>query len=386
MRFGAFAVLAGLVALAVDARAAEYTLVPLPRGFQLAPSGINNFGQIAGTVGTGNSPRAHLWTPSAPNGTDGSFINLGTPPGGTESTSFAINDRGQVAGYGPVSIGAGRSTRSFLWSPAAPNGTTGTMSLVGPTEVSSGPVSATAMNDAGQVLVRRNLQTILWTPNLPNGPTGANLELPPVPNDMFFAWDINNAGQIVGSGFDDALLWNRGTGGYVQAVPLGTLRPGDASSAAAINEAGQVVGSSGTGTEPGSRRHHAFLWTPATPNGAAGAMTDLGDLPGGEDYSVASAVNNNGLVVGRSSAADDFRAFLWTAETGMVDLNAQTISGGEGWLLTSANGVNDAGQIIGSGTFGGEVRTYLLTPVPEPTCAGLAACACAAAALRRRRR
>jgi hypothetical protein len=37
-----------------------------------------------------------------------------------------------------------------------------------------------------------------------------------------------------------------------------------------------------------------------------------------------------------------------------------------GWELLSADGINDAGQIIGIGLIGGENRAYLLTPVPEP--------------------
>ena len=54
------------------------------------------------------------------------------------------------------------------------------------------------------------------------------------------------------------------------------------------------------------------------------SVTDLGDLPGGEDMSRPMAVNNLGQVVGVSGAADGRRAFLW-ANGVMTDLG--TLSG-----------------------------------------------------------
>jgi len=35
-------------------------------------------------------------------------------------------------------------------------------------------------------------------------------------------------------------------------------------------------------------------------------------------------------------------------------------------VLTSANAVNDLGQIVGDGMINGEQHGFLLTPVPEP--------------------
>jgi hypothetical protein len=39
-------------------------------------------------------------------------------------------------------------------------------------------------------------------------------------------------------------------------------------------------------------------------------MTDLGDLPGGRDFSIADGINNSGQVVGWSGTAADDHAFL----------------------------------------------------------------------------
>jgi len=36
------------------------------------------------------------------------------------------------------------------------------------------------------------------------------------------------------------------------------------------------------------------------------------------------------------------------------------------WTLVTANDINNAGQITGSGLIGGQTHAYLLTPVPEP--------------------
>lgn len=51
-------------------------------------------------------------------------------------------------------------------------------------------------------------------------------------------------------------------------------------------------------------------------------LTDLGDLPGGNNRSSAHALNARGHVAGVSSGEDGWRLFLWTPEDGMRDLAA----------------------------------------------------------------
>ena len=45
----------------------------------------------------------------------------------------------------------------------------------------------------------------------------------------------------------------------------------------------------------------------------------------------------------------------------ITDLNS-LIPAGSGWVLNRATGINDAGQIVGSGTINGVLHVFLLTP------------------------
>jgi probable HAF family extracellular repeat protein len=120
------------------------------------------------------------------------------------------------------------------------------------------------------------------------------------------------------------------------------LPPGGLSSHAFdISDAGHVVGA--FSAREGHAYGHAFLWT------STGGMQDLGDLPGGEDQSIARRVNDAGQVVGYGFAEDlsngqvgRRHAFLWTSSSGMQDLGVLP-----GHTDSEALGINDAGQVIG---------------------------------------
>lgn len=117
------------------------------------------------------------------------------------------------------------------------------------------------------------------------------------------------------------------------------------SSAAAINQSGQVVGQSQTAAGPGAEQ--AFLWT------ATDGMRDLG-LPGAI-WSTATAINDHGQVVGQSHELHDHaRSFLWSAATGRVYLADR------GCPLYEAFDINTSGQIVGVGPGPGGIRHALL--------------------------
>jgi probable HAF family extracellular repeat protein len=146
-------------------------------------------------------------------------------------------------------------------------------------------------------------------------------------------------------------------------VSLGTLAGGFNSSGYGINNSGEVVGESDTRPilHPIGRVRgfpffgtHAFLWTERD------GMKDLRHLGGGT--SSAAAISNGGQVVGTSSLMDGTsHAFSWSSADGMLDLNT-LVSPNSGWGMFEAHGVNDNGQITGYGLHNGAGRAFRLDP------------------------
>ena len=153
-----------------------------------------------------------------------------------------------------------------------------------------------------------------------------------------------------------------GAGGASGSVPgrwvitdLGTLG-GKQSTAAAINERGQVVGGSDTraGTKGGNTIGHAFLWQ-------SGKMRDLGSLAGS---SWASDINDRGQVVGTSVGRTKNpqgnrieHAVLWqggkmfdltpTAKLAPLDCYGDGFGGS---CAASGDAINGRGQVVVSMT------------------------------------
>ncbi len=120
----------------------------------------------------------------------------------------------------------------------------------------------------------------------------------------------------------------------------------------------------------GSYRYRALYWTGLETANSASEVTqiELGTLGG--DESKAYDVNNNGLIVGTAQLADSsWHAFIWDSVNGMQDLN-DFIDPNSGWILESANGINDSGWIVGYGTHNGTTRAFTLQ-IPEPATIGL---------------
>jgi probable HAF family extracellular repeat protein len=105
-------------------------------------------------------------------------------------------------------------------------------------------------------------------------------------------------------------------------------------------------------------------------------MQDLGDLPGGLDFSHALNINDSGHVVGYSAAASmGFHAFIWTGDDGIQDLNTLMDGSGLGWTFEFAHAINNGGQIVGKGVNpAGAQHAFLLTPIAEPSMLALGGC------------
>ena len=222
---------------------------------------------------------AYLWQ-------QGRLIPLGSL-GGTNAAAAAINGRGQVVGSSQIHEGSRAPFHAFLWE----NGKMTDLGTLG------GRFSdATAINDHGQVIGQSDT---------------ANMQL---------------------HGF----IWQRG-----RITDLGTLG-GNETRPLAINELGQVIGQS---TTPKGTAHHfdngaAFEWQD-------GAMTDLGTLtlkryPGYPPRSTATAINDQGEVVGTTQTFGEIgHAFLWR-DGKLTDLG--TLGGG---LASAATAIDDRGRIVG---------------------------------------
>jgi probable HAF family extracellular repeat protein len=93
-------------------------------------------------------------------------------------------------------------------------------------------------------------------------------------------------------------------------------------------------------------------------------MQDLGVLAGGNS-SQALGINDMGAVVGSSTSSSGDRAFIWTKQAGMRDLNnAASVSSGV--VFVEAHAINKAGQIIvmGSTMHGSGKAAWQCAPAP----------------------
>jgi probable HAF family extracellular repeat protein len=277
----------------------------------------------------------------------GDIFNLGTV-GGSYSSAWAISDTAQASGSSyPIGDNQQRAFR-YSGMPGA-GGTMVDIGTLGGTEA-----AGYAINDAGQVAgessTTGNVVAHAFRYTGTPGAGGSMADLGALGGTRSAAYGINNSGQVVGQAnlagnvTHHAFRYTGIPGAGGAMADLGTLG-GTVSSGNDINDAGQVTGYA---TTTGDIAYHAFRYT-GTP-GAGGAMVDLGSLGG--TFCIGNAINKSGQVAGVSDTGEfDVdtnpinHAFFYTGTPGaggaMFDL--QTLGG----LNSSANGMNDAGYVVG---------------------------------------
>jgi probable HAF family extracellular repeat protein len=315
-----------------------------PRDGAAAAFDINNSGSIVGeAVAVDFSRAAFLWRRS------GSVVDIGTITDPLRSdihpsSAMAINERGQIVGFGFVH----RRTHGFVW-------THGRSLDIGALPGGTDTSVATNINDRGQVVGYSDSdagrEAVLWQ----DGSLMSLGDLPhdPGTNDDSLARAINNRGMIVGdSSGSRAFVWYEGV---MQALPLPPGTEGG-SIAMDINERGEIVG---TAVDV------PVLWS-------RGRAHELGMPEGHRDGGIAFGVNDRGDVVGETRSRVPFGngvATIWLKGGEPRDLNNMIAEDDplKGCVvLTAAFAINDRREIAAWGpnvcaqTF---ANSYRLTPV-----------------------
>ncbi len=375
-----FSLVGTALLLPACAAAAPYTIVDLgdlPGTTQpLGAISINNRGQVTGHTYIGGSHHAFLWSPAQPNGPTGSMIDLGV----ISDPLIYINSLGQVAFNGGLQ-GVGGEV-AFLWTPSTPNGSSG--SAV-PAVSTTFPSSVLGLNDIGQMVGRMYPGTaFFWTPLTPNGSSGVtNVYQAFGSNGPYWgpgygnfgaATAINNAGQVAGYAIFDfygrAFIHQNPPASFPPVSPydFGTIAPADLLEPFQPNN---QEGASGLGSINASG-HGAGSRVFAN---SLGQVCKLPVYWDGSSFRgigtacsyTANAINNHDMVVGQTLLANaNGESGGFLYANGVMTELRTLIDPSLGWRIVNATGINDAGQIVGVGNHNGSIRPFLMTPEPVP--------------------
>ena len=294
--------------------------------------------------------------------------------GGTSSGGNSINDQSWVAGY---SRQPDRNRHATLWrnSLLSDLGTLGGLNssvtwnvkntagiIVGISQTATPEPLGEWWSSFAFYSTPNNIGYInlgfVWENNqmrgLPNFPGGNN----------GFATGANNLGQVVGwaeNGVHDPTcctsgptchqvlqflpaVWELGPPDQIHDLPLIS---GDTSGAAtAINDNGQIVGISGICDQAVGRHtaKHAVLWE-------NGTVTDIYPNPPAPWWNTPTAINQRGDVVGFAGdpafvEGDVLHAFMWTREDGIRQLKPLPNRTPK-HVDSEAYGINEARQVVG---------------------------------------
>ncbi|MEM7308361.1 MAG: hypothetical protein AAF682_16900 [Planctomycetota bacterium] len=346
-----------LAPLLVQARAAGQELTAL----ELDPAGVLAGDYVVDVSAAGTAVGAGVFGgvwPQALRFSDAGPAALAPLPGDVMGEANGINDLGVVVGASTSVSTLGLLTffdRAVRWDASG-----------GVTDLAAAATGGATLelfrawdvNDAGQIVGFGRDASIpagrgfLWD-------AGVVTEIPPLPgvpaSRPTQARGINGAGQVVGyaedsGGFAHALLWEAGA---LTDLHDGAGVPGRTSEAWDVNEAGWIAGSADFVADFIDWRV-AALWRPD------GSVIELGTLGG--TVGVAYSVNDHNEVVGNTTTGAGNRGFLWRGGV-MVDLNS-LIAPASGFTIVEARSISNDGRIVGLGVDGAGLQTVVLVPNP----------------------
>jgi len=284
-------------------------------------TGINLNEQVSGVgegppigIDQGYSAEAWFWSLST------GQVMFGPIPGDASSVGLGIDDGGVVGGQSFTNGGPSRA--GFIWS--ASGGPTSIRSMLEVDAIIDLPNSKTGPTVAGTSTLLDEaviLDDVTGAPNIQDlGPGGG---------DESSALAINHLGHVCGSLIDNntlmGMFWEPGN--FVFMGTGGTLY----STGLSINDGDQAVGIIGS-----------------APVGMARLQKRL--LTHKPSLAVPRVINNSD------------RAMIWTFKMGIIDLNT-IVDSNSSWTLSSANGINNKGEIVGTAFDQNQVnKAYILEP------------------------
>jgi uncharacterized membrane protein len=335
-----------------------------------------------------------------------SITDLGSLPGATSTYAYAMNDNGDVAGWS----NSGSASTGFVWSRGAmtsigwlgnPGSALYAVNLFGQGAGVAIPSTSGTLQSQGVLYRSNTLVTIdtsapslfahtitntgiivgdytkggggssggtfvpaFWTEDPSKPGRFRRTDLAPASGDnMAYANAANQSMIIVGytqSQFQGtrACLWNND----IKHTPT-VLAPalGDQTGeAVSINDLGQAAGFSWYGIY----RVTPVIWS------ADGSHTPtaLPALPG-TTHAMARAINNLGQVIGTGGEPDPAAGHAFSGVIPVIWLDGQIYllqslldASGEGWQITEAVAINNAGQIAGNGIHNGVPSAFIMNP------------------------
>jgi probable HAF family extracellular repeat protein len=205
----------------------------------------------------------------------------------------------------------------------------------------------------------------------PNAPINyaSNDDLGVLPADFFsHAYAVNGSGVVVGDsihlGGPSRAFRSTSPGAPLDDLTVNVGVPSVLSSATAthprgINDAGWIVGYFSTSTDPALRDDPSFSHSFLTQGPGTTRQIDLGW--GAPAFSATYDVNNRVQLVGwlRPTASDPPLAFFFDAGAGRL-IRIGTLPGG---ATSTANSLNDSGQVVGSSQVGLGTHAFLFQDV-----------------------